>query len=200
MKPDFTPFEFAVCQPPSLVNSFHGELWKRIYYVGFSRQPEYYISSFGRLASKSGILAGSVINGYRSLNVRIPTDGKDYKLASVVFYVHKLVAAYFVPRLDPDQNCVIHLDFDKFNNLHTNLNHATRVESIEHNRYNPACIKRVGRRRIGNYKLTESKVRIIKTLLKNDNIRLNMIARQFGITHTQLNRIRSGENWKHVTI
>lgn len=55
-------------------------------------------------------------------------------------------------------------------------------------------------RRTKNYKLTESKVRIIKKLLKNDNNRLKMIAKQFGITHTQLNRIRSGENWKHVTI
>jgi hypothetical protein len=25
-----------------------------------------------------------------------------------------------------------------------------------------------------------------------------MIAKQFGITHTQLNRIRSGENWGYV--
>jgi hypothetical protein len=27
-----------------------------------------------------------------------------------------------------------------------------------------------------------------------------MIAKQFGITHTQLNRIRSGENWGYVKI
>ncbi len=41
---------------------------------------------------------------------------------------------------------------------------------------------------------------MIKKLLKNEKNRLKMIAKQFGITHTQLNRIRSGENWKHVTI
>jgi len=29
---------------------------------------------------------------------------------------------------------------------------------------------------------------------------LYKIAREFGITHTQLNRIRKGENWGHVTI
>ena len=27
-----------------------------------------------------------------------------------------------------------------------------------------------------------------------------MIAKQFGITHTQLNRIRSGENWGYVVV
>jgi DNA-binding Xre family transcriptional regulator len=32
-------------------------------------------------------------------------------------------------------------------------------------------------------------------MLRSDKNRLKMIAKQFGITHTQLNRIRSGENW-----
>ena len=27
---------------------------------------------------------------------------------------------------------------------------------------------------------------------------LQLIAKRFGISHTQLNRIRSGENWGHV--
>jgi hypothetical protein len=41
---------------------------------------------------------------------------------------------------------------------------------------------------------------MIKKLLRNNKNRLKMIARQFGITHTQLNRIRSGENWKYVVL
>ena len=41
---------------------------------------------------------------------------------------------------------------------------------------------------------------MIKKMLKSDKNRLKMIAKQFGITHTQLNRIRSGENWKNVKI
>ncbi|HEY1055094.1 MAG TPA: hypothetical protein VGE24_08170, partial [Emticicia sp.] len=49
-----------------------------------------------------------------------------------------------------------------------------------------------------NYKLTETKVRMIKKMLQNENTRLKMIAKQFGITHTQLNRIRSGENWGYL--
>jgi len=71
---------------------------------------------------------------------------------------------------------------------------------IEHNRNNPNLKNRPQPRQTSNYKLTETKVKIIKKLLRNDKNRLKMIAKQFGITHTQLNRIRSGENWKHVTI
>jgi DNA-binding Xre family transcriptional regulator len=41
---------------------------------------------------------------------------------------------------------------------------------------------------------------MIKKMLQHDNTRLKMIAKQFGITHTQLNRIRSGENWSYVKI
>jgi len=55
-------------------------------------------------------------------------------------------------------------------------------------------------KRTSNYKLTESKVRIIKKMVVAKKTRLKTIAKQFGITHTQLNRIRSGENWKNVTI
>jgi DNA-binding Xre family transcriptional regulator len=41
---------------------------------------------------------------------------------------------------------------------------------------------------------------MIKKMLQNESTRLKMIAKQFGITHTQLNRIRSGENWGYVTV
>jgi len=36
--------------------------------------------------------------------------------------------------------------------------------------------------------------------LKRGKTKLYKIAKEFGITHTQLNRIRSGENWGHIKI
>jgi predicted transcriptional regulator len=56
------------------------------------------------------------------------------------------------------------------------------------------------KKRVTGYKLTESDVKVIKKMLKNEKTRFSQIARQFGITHTQLNRIRKGQNWGHVTI
>ncbi|GAB3549168.1 HNH endonuclease [Spirosoma fluminis] len=190
--------------------SFWNEKWVPIVFDGIENPPHYEVSNYGRLRSfqavastrrrspssdtpKSTLIKGSVIQGYRSLNIR--TEGKTLNR-----YVHKLVAEHFVGRDQDEQTFVIHLDHDKQNNYYQNLRWVTKEDMIEHNRNNPSLKNRQIPRQTRNYKLTESKVKIIKKLLRNDKNRLKMIAKQFGITHTQLNRIRSGENWKHVTI
>ncbi|MFD2573177.1 HNH endonuclease [Spirosoma soli] len=189
--------------------SFWNEKWVPIAFEGVENPPRYEVSNYGRLRSfqsspstrRSGVateptstlIKGSVIQGYRSLNIR--SENKTLNR-----YVHKLVAEHFVTRDHPEQTFVIHLDHDKVNNYYQNLRWVTKEEMIEHNRNNPNLKNRQIPRQTRNYKLTESKVKIIKKLLRNDKNRLKMIAKQFGITHTQLNRIRSGENWKHVTI
>jgi hypothetical protein len=166
---------------------------------GVDNPPKYEVSNFGRLRSfqnsKDGkLIKGSVIQGYRSLNVRLP-KGKSFNR-----YVHKVVAEGFATRPDEDHKYVIHLDFDKQNNHFENLKWVTKEQMIDHNRVNPAVVNRRIPRHSKNYKLTETKVRLIKKMLKSDSTRLKMIAKQFGITHTQLNRIRSGENWGQVQI
>ncbi len=179
--------------------SYWNEKWVTIQFDGVDNPPHYEVSNYGRLRSfQSGatggsVIRGSVIQGYRSLNIR--TGGKTLNR-----YVHKLVAEYFLGLPTSTQKYVIHLDHDKLNNHYQNIAWATKDEMVAHNRENPSLINRVMPRRTRNYKLTETKVKIIKKLLQNDKNRLKMIAKQFGITHTQLNRIRSGENWKHVTL
>ncbi|CAH0996981.1 hypothetical protein EMA8858_03117 [Emticicia aquatica] len=166
---------------------------------GVENPPRYEVSNFGRLKSfqssvKGEIIKGSVIQGYKSLNIRLP-KGKSFNR-----YVHKLVAETFVPKPSPDHKFVIHLDFDKLSNHFENLKWVTKDEMVSHNRENPAVINKPIPKRTKNYKLTEIKVKMIKKLLQKDSTRLKMIAKQFGITHTQLNRIRSGENWGYVKI
>ncbi|TAE21599.1 MAG: hypothetical protein EAZ91_25100 [Cytophagales bacterium] len=179
--------------------SYWNEKWVLITFEQVENPPRYEVSNYGRIRSfQSGspdgtIIKGSVIQGYRSLNIRVA--GK-----TINRYVHKLVAEYFAYRATDTHCFVIHLDHDKHNNFYQNLKWVTKEDMIEHNRHNPNLKRPEIPRRTSNYKLTESKVKIIKKLLRNDKNRLKMIAKQFGITHTQLNRIRSGENWKHVTI
>lgn len=179
--------------------SFWNETWVPIAFGEVRNPPRYQVSNYGRLRSYQGadpngmLIKGSVIQGYRSLNIR--SDGRTFNR-----YVHKLVAEHFVKRAQADQTYVIHLDYDKQNNHYQNLRWLTKDEMIAHNRNNPALKNRPAVRSARHYKLTETKVKIIKKLLRSDKNRLKMIAKQFGITHTQLNRIRSGENWKHVTI
>ncbi len=166
---------------------------------GVPNPPRYSISNYGRIKShqkpaSGGFIKGSVIQGYKSLNIRLP-QGR-----SLNRYIHKVVAEAFVEKPSEKHEFVIHLDYDKHNNHYQNLRWATRSEVSEHNRSNPNVINKVVRRGSRQYKLTEAKVRQIKRLLKSETTRLKMIAKQFGITHTQLNRIRSGKNWADVTI
>ena len=188
---------------------YWNEKWTTIPFEDLENPPRYDVSNYGRLRSFQSVskvdqdpqqsitsgklIKGSVIQGYRSLNIR--SEGKTLNR-----YIHKLVAEYYVRRERPDQIFVIHLDHDKLNNFVDNLRWVTKDEMVAHNRENPNVKNRPAVRGTSNYKLTESKVKIIKKLLLNDKNRLKMIAKQFGITHTQLNRIRSGENWRHVTV
>ncbi len=179
--------------------SYWNEKWVRIHFDAVEVQPHYEVSNYGRLRSFQNlptgeIIGGSKIQGYKSLNIRLQGN----KTANR--YVHKLVAEFFLKKPSEAHKFVVHLDFDKLNNYYENLKMVTREEMTLHNKDNPAILEKVRPKRTKNYKLTESKVMMIKKMLKSDKNRLKMIAKQFGITHTQLNRIRSGENWGYVTI
>jgi DNA-binding Xre family transcriptional regulator len=181
--------------------SFWNEKWIDIPFPEVENPPLYKVSNYGRLKSfqndplEGDIIGGSKIQGYKSLNIRAKGN------KSLNRYVHKLVAEFFVSKDENvDRKFVLHLDHDKLNNHWENLKWATRDEMTLHNRENPAVIDRVIPKRTKNYKLTESKVIMIKKMLRSDKNRLKMIAKQFGITHTQLNRIRSGENWGQVKL
>ena len=180
--------------------SFWNEKWIEIPFPEVENPPLYKISNYGRIRSfqndtlNGEIINGSKIQGYKSLNIR----AKNKK--SLNRYVHKLVAEFFLPKDNEDKKFVLHLDHDKLNNYWENIRWATRDEMTIHNRDNPAVLERVIPKRTKNYKLTESKVIMIKKMLRSEKNRLKMIAKQFGITHTQLNRIRSGENWGHVKL
>jgi len=180
------------------IQNYWNEKWERIDFPEFDQQIHYEISNYGRIKSfqnsdEGVLIQGSLIQGYHSLNVR-------FQNKSVNHYLHKLVAKHFCNNPNLSDKFVIHLDFNKQNNRAENLQWANRSKVTEHNKNNPSIINRLIPLRTKNYKLTEGKVMLIKQMLKSDKSRLKMIAKQFGITHTQLNRIRSGENWKQVKL
>ena len=184
-------------EPFPIVN-YWNEKWERIDFPEFDNQIHYEISNYGRIKSfqntQEGVLIqGSLIQGYQSLNVR-------FQNKSVNHYLHKLVAKHFCQQNSPKDTFVIHLDYNKLDNRADNLQWADRSKVTEHNKNNPSVVNRLIPLRTKNYKLTEGKVMLIKQMLKSDKSRLKMIAKQFGITHTQVNRIRSGENWKQVKL
>ncbi len=152
----------------------------------------YQVSNFGRIRNRNQkILQGSTIQGYKTLNIRIQSAHRN-------FYVHKLVAKYFCEQKSPENQFVIHLDYDKLNNRHDNLKWVNRAELTEHNKLNPAILNKSIPATAKHYKLNRSKVLIIKQLIRSGKSRPKMIAKQFGITSTQVTRIKKGENWKNV--
>ena len=156
------------------------------------------ISSQGRVISvdendKTQLLKLTPTNGYEMVSAYQKKNGKKSGR-----YVHKLVAQHFLKKQE-DHEFVIHLNYDKLDNRIENLKWATKREKELHQFSGPAHINR--KPRLHSAKLTEARVRLIKRKINDPNrkTRMKMIAKQFGVSEMQLYRIKSGENWGHVT-
>lgn len=183
-------------------NTFWNEKWKPIIDEQIDPQEKYEISNFGRIrrykkeTESWAILKSQTVNGYKYFTFKSKFNWKKKRTK----IVHKMVAEAFCPKPDEEHQFVIHLDYFKENNQADNLQWATREKMKVHHKKNPnyQVLHRKGR--ITNSKLTETEVIRLKKKLKRGKNKLYKLAKEFGITHTQLNRIRSGENWGHVKI
>jgi len=171
----------------------------------------YAISNYGRLISftekfeDGRIVKGTMQDAYRIFRYKIRDEENNLKHKHVFMY--RLVAEYFLPKTSDDQVYVLHLDHNMTNDFVGNLKWATKEEMIAHNKKSPRVIKarkdliEHNKHRDG-YKLTSTKVILIKRMLANPEkkTRMKMIAKQFGISEMQLYRIKRGENWGDVVI
>ncbi|MFK5958988.1 MAG: HNH endonuclease [Lutibacter sp.] len=181
-----------------MIIDFKNELWLPYRLDSWSEEDELLISNYGRIKRKKvyddtwELSKYAYVSGYVSFWIK----KKDKKRTSSS-YAHRAVASLFVSKRE-DQKFVIHLDFDKTNNVASNLKWANRVELNAHNKKNPVHKKRVGKRTYS--KLSEGRVRMIKRKINDPNrrTRMRLIAKQFGISEMQLYRIKSGENWGSV--
>jgi hypothetical protein len=122
-------------------------------------------------------------------------------------FIYKLVAEYFIPKTSPEQEYVIHVDFNRSNDFVNNLKWATLEEKRAHIKKSPHVIEAKKKLiehniRSDGHKLTESQVILLKKKLLDPNrkVRLKILARQFGVTEMTLHRIRTGENWGHIKV
>ncbi len=184
-------------------SNYDPEEWRRLSFEDLKEDEIYEISNYGRLRHWSvkkddfEIMKLSTVRGYRYFMWFKSNQGWSNKIKRII---HRLVAEEFCEHKSEKQIFVIHLDHDKGNNYYKNLKWTTREEMTQHNRSNPRVIqshlKRKGR--ITNSKLTEADVIQLRRMVKSGEYKLYKIAEHFGITHTQLNRIRNGQNWAHV--
>jgi len=184
---------------------YRGELWLTLSFDGLDPKEKYQISNYGRIRRwqeekasykimKLGVGEYAYYTSFKTVDRPRPYMSKP---------IHRLVALYFLPKPTmTQQRFVIHRDFNKLNNQVYNLAWASQKELTEHNMRNPRVIAaKLKQQEVPrNAKLSEGDVRRLKLKLQRGKNRLSKIAAEFGITHTQLNRIRSGENWAHVVV
>lgn len=188
-----------------MIRFFPNEKWEHLKFEEGALRYNYAISNFGRIVSfqteiKEGrLLRGGVLGGYPTFVCR--PFGK-----SKTFYIHKLVAQYFIPKNSDQDTFVIHLDYNKTNNFEGNLRWANKRDMEAHQQNSPYVLqsreKRKQRKPRKGHKLTSTDVIRIKKKIFDPNrrTRMKMIAKQFGISEMQLYRIKSGENWGHIEV
>lgn len=187
-------------------NTYWDEEWRPVYFEGINKDDKYEISNYGRIRKWEKkvdnwvIQKPSNVNGYAYFSFK--TEEAITQRKRVTKSLHRLVAEEFVERPSEEHSNVIHIDFNKWNNHIKNLRWVTRPEMFAHSRKSPRTAAAIERRKgeITNSKLTETEVMRLKKKLQRGKTPLYKIAKEFGITHTQLNRIRRGENWAHIKI
>lgn len=188
---------------------YPNEVFKEIP-TDFPLKFRYAVSNRGRLMSfteqfnDGNILNGSYSDGYKTFRYGRTENGKKtYK----TLFIYKLVAEYFIPKDSEEQLYVLHLDYVRDNDFVKNLKWATYDDKMAHYRKSPHVIKSklnliAHNLKADGRKLTSTNVIHLKKLLNNPNnkTRIKMLAKQFGISEMQVNRIKRGENWSHIVV
>ena len=196
-----------------MIKSYWDEVWKQIDLGKDKLRYDYAVSNYGRIVSYSDnreegrLLKGSLVDGYpvfRYKQFHKTDQGTIVKNKQI--FVHKLVAEYFTSDIDQEKKYVIHLGYDKLNNHIDNLKWTTKREMEQHQQMNPNVLaareKRKETKPYKGHKLNATQVKRLKKKIFDPNrkTRLKILAKQFGISEMQLYRIKSGENWGHVTV
>lgn len=185
-----------------MIRKLSNEKWKEIQIDDYyPEKAQVFISNYGRVKKKKPNekefkLAKLSLNT-RLLMFSYPRKDKIHKM----FCVHKMVGLCFLEKENEDEKFVIHLDHNLLNNKVDNLKFVNQKDLSKHQRSNPKFIES-RKKWTPKSKLNEGRVRLIKkkVLDPERKTRLRLIAKQFGISESQLRRIKNGENWKHVEI
>ena len=194
-----------------MIKYFLNEEFREIQFDEGALQRRYAVSNYGRVISfeneiKSGrILRCGKVQGYPTLKVNTKTQDAAEKQGKT-FFVHKLVAEFYILRPSEDHKYVLHKDFNKVNNVAVNLFWATEEQKNAHYNKNPKVLENREKLQLSprqeGHKLSSTEVMRIKKKIFDPErkTRMKLIAKQFNISEMQLYRIRSGENWAHVKV
>lgn len=176
------------------------EFWKPLIFDYLDKEePRYFVSTMGRFKafthiSNGTIIKGSNILGYYAINVSIRSKGKP-KIRKY-FYAHKLIAETYIPNLDKkNRKKIIHLDYNRKNNIPSNLAWASDQETSDHQKLNPKFVEQSIT--IFKSRLNKKSVSFIKHLLKI-GVKRQVISNFFELSDVQIGRIANEKNWKGI--
>ena len=183
------------------VKSHWNERWRKAITKYPTKTCDYYISDYGRaksvdkLTGKENLLKGSVLKttGHRTLNLRLKGNKNQH------IYIHKFVAEQFVEKDSEDQCFAVHIDGNKKNNHWSNIAWKNQKELIAF-QIEQGVFKKENRKKPSNEKMSDEKVLLLLKRIKEGKTKKKILAKSFGITPMQLNRIERGENWGHVRL
>ena len=181
-------------------------------------QFRYAISNYGRLLSFNRwheleygrIIKGSKQDGYRVWNYKVRDENN--KLRFKHKFLYRLVAEYFLPKTSDEQIYVLHLDRKRDNDHIENLKWATKAEQLEHSKKSPyvkaalkiqvQLLKKYREQKKDGNKLTVGQVKNLKKKIFDPNrkVGLKTLAILYGVSDTQIHRIKRGENWGHIKV
>ncbi len=184
----------------NIIKSHWNEKWVRIDFGKPTKNCFYEISNYGQIKSidkaslDEKLLKGSTVNrGLKILSIML----KDNTRGCV--YVHRFVSDHFVEKPSPDHDYIIHLDYNRNNNKWNNLKWVTEEEWKKYTEIKPSY-KNGRAKREKHYKLTETKVKLMKKMLAKNKTKRKIIAKNFGVTENYVYQIEKGRRWGHVTI
>ena len=181
------------------VKVFWNEQWKKVDFGKPTKNCDYHISNFGRIKSVDKLTNRErLLKGAKARGGLIMLNQKLKDNSTGIVYIHRFVAENFLDRTSPEQEYILHIDYDKSNNMVNNLRWATEDDWKEYQKKNPHHKGRPARTK--NYKLTETQVRLMKKMLLRGKTKRKIIARKFGVSENCAYKIEKGIRWSHIEV
>ena len=150
----------------------------------------YEIHRDGTIYNKDGSPKKLHCNSRGYYMVDIYDDGKKKR-----WFLHRLIAKLFIPNVKKYQ-VVNHIDGDKLNNDYKNLEWTTHSKNNKH-AYKIGLKKPLSNPKF-NAKLSRQEVRGIKEMLNDGKLNQVEIGKEFGVSKSVINKIKTGKTWRDV--
>lgn len=166
------------------------EIWKNV--VGF--EDEYKVSSFGNVKRKDAVRKDNMLKQTSGIYRRVSLCKNNIKTN---FSVHRLVAIAFIDNVD-NKEFVNHIDGNKYNNILSNLEWATRLENAQHASKNGLVKNQYGENNSMSI-LTVEQVKDIKSKI-NEGVTTYKIHKYYypNLHQQTIYRIKQGKIWKQI--